>query len=181
MVLIRLEADIKRLKADLQASRQTEQELRGQLTSLSSGERGLKVEVCQLQQDNENLQTKLHNLVTARQQDKQNIGQLEKKLIEEKKCKAQLDSQLAQERKNKKAEEVATARALALATQARSGECTDSCKSKRRESENDLKQMKRELKLREEQIRQIDREAQVCICSIYIHLYIRMCTRYMIQ
>lgn len=158
----RLEADIKRLKADLQTSRQTELDLRAQITSISSSERGLKAEVGQLQQDNENLQTKLHNLVTARQQDKQNVTLLEKKLAEEKKSKGQLESTLTAERKNKKQEDAATARAMALATaNSRSnGECTDSCKSKRRDLENDTKQAKRELKLREEQLRQMDREAQ---------------------
>ncbi|RWS25876.1 macoilin-like isoform X1 [Leptotrombidium deliense] len=150
--ILRLEADIKRLKADLQASRQCELELRGQITSL-------RAENSQLLQDNENLQTKLHNLVTARQQDKQNVTQLEKKLIEEKKLKLGLETQLMAERKAKKAEEAATARAVAIATAAR-GECTETCKIKRRELENDLKQLRRELKLREDQLRQIDREAQ---------------------
>ncbi|RWS02794.1 Macoilin-1-like protein, partial [Dinothrombium tinctorium] len=150
--ILRLEADIKRLRADLQASLKAEVDLRGQITSI-------KAENLQLQQDNENLQTKLHNLVTARQQDKQNVTQLEKKLIEEKKIKVGLETQLVAERKAKKAEEAATARAVAIAAATR-GECTESCKAKRRELENDLKQLKRELKLREEQLRQIDREAQ---------------------
>lgn len=131
------------------------------MNSLVSSERGTKAEVMQLQQDNENLQTKLHNLVTARQQDKQNMTLLEKKLIEEKKQKALLETQFAAERKAKKAEEAATARAVAIASASRAAECTDSCKSKRRDLDNDLKQVKRELKLREEQIRQMDRETQV--------------------
>lgn len=126
-----------------------------------ASERTQRAEIAQLQQDNENLQTKLHNLVTARQQDKQNVSQLEKKLQEEKKAKGGLENQLAAERKNKKAEEAATARALALATASRPGECTEGCKAKKRELENDLKQVRRELKLREEQLHQIDREAQV--------------------
>lgn len=148
----------------MQASRQLEQELRAQINSLISSDRGMKLEVSQLQQDNENLQTKLHNLVTARQQDKQTIAQLEKKVQEEKKLRASLENQLTSERKAKKVEEAAAARAASIALVAsRSSECTDNCKSKRRELENDLKQFKRELKLREDQLRQIDREAQVRI------------------
>lgn len=54
----RLEADVKRLKTDLQASRQMEQELRSQLHNLSAGERSVKNELLQLQQDNESLQNK---------------------------------------------------------------------------------------------------------------------------
>lgn len=166
LIILKLEADIKRLKADLQGSRQTEQELRSQINSLTSDDRGSKAEISQLLQDNENLQTKLHNLVTARQQDKQNINLLEKKILEEKKNKASLETQLSTERKAKKDVEVASAnRTLAIAAAARTGDCTENCKAKRRELDNDLKQLKRELKLREEQLRQLDREAQVCFIT----------------
>ena len=54
----RLEADIKRLKADLQSSRATEQELRSQINSLSISERATKLELSQLRQDNDSLQAK---------------------------------------------------------------------------------------------------------------------------
>lgn len=59
---------------------------------------------------------RLHNLVTSRQQDKQNIIGLEKKLNEEKKIRNGVEVQLNSERKAKKAEEAAAARAVALAT-----------------------------------------------------------------
>lgn len=59
---------------------------------------------------------RLHNLVTSRQQDKQNIIGLEKKLNEEKKIRNGVEAQLNSERKAKKAEEAAAARAVALAT-----------------------------------------------------------------
>lgn len=155
----RLEADVKRLKTDLQASRQTEQELRSQLHSLSAGERSVKSELLQLQQDNENLQNKLHNLVTARQQDKSNVSQLEKRLQEERKLRGVLETQLSQERKAKKAEEAAAARAAVAMATARS-ECTESCKARRRDLENDVRQLRRDLKVREEQLRAMEREAQ---------------------
>lgn len=154
----RLEADIKRLKADLQASRQCEQDLRTQIHNITVGERSVKNELLQLQQDNENLQNKLHNLVTARQQDKQTISQLEKKLQEERKMRTMFENQLNSERKAKKAEEAAAARAVAMAT-ARN-ECTESCKSRRRDLENDMKQLKRDLKMRDEKIQQMERQAQ---------------------
>lgn len=54
----RLEQDVKRLKADLQANRQLESELRSQLSSLSSQDRSLRSELGQLRQDNELLQSK---------------------------------------------------------------------------------------------------------------------------
>lgn len=53
-----LEQDVKRLKADLQANRQLESELRSQLSSLSSQDRSLRSELAQLRQDNELLQNK---------------------------------------------------------------------------------------------------------------------------
>ena len=62
---------------------------------------------------------RLHNLVTSRQQDKQNIAMLEKKIIEERKLKTSIETQLAAERKAKKAEEAAAARAVAMATASR--------------------------------------------------------------
>lgn len=54
----RLEADIKRLKSDLQSSRQLEQELRSQVNTLLNGERQAKGDIQQLQHDNEQLQSK---------------------------------------------------------------------------------------------------------------------------
>ncbi len=54
----RLEQDIKKLKADLQASRQVEQDLHSQISSLSSAERSMRSELGQLRQENELLQNK---------------------------------------------------------------------------------------------------------------------------
>lgn len=54
----RLEQDIKKLKADLQASRQLEQDLRSQISSLSSAERNMRSELGQLRQENELLQNR---------------------------------------------------------------------------------------------------------------------------
>lgn len=54
----RLEQDVKKLKADLQASRQVEQDLRSQIGSLGSSERSIRSELGQLRQENELLQNK---------------------------------------------------------------------------------------------------------------------------
>lgn len=53
-----MEQDIKKLKADLQASRQLEQDLRSQISSLSSAERNMRSELGQLRQENELLQNR---------------------------------------------------------------------------------------------------------------------------
>ena len=55
---LRLETDVKKLKADLQSSRNTEQELRIQVNGLMASEKASRSELFQLQQDNENLQNK---------------------------------------------------------------------------------------------------------------------------
>jgi len=59
---------------------------------------------------------RLHNLVTSRQQDKQNISILEKKMNEERKMRAGIELQLTTERKAKKVDEAAAARAIAMAS-----------------------------------------------------------------
>lgn len=51
-------------------------------------------------------------------------------------------------------------------------ECSsDSCKIKRTELENELKQLKHDLKMREEKLRQMERETQV-ICVIQWHFLV---------
>lgn len=60
----------------------------------------------------------MQNLVRARQQDKQNMVTMEKKLADEQKVKAQVEQQLQQERKQKKAEEASRNAAAAAAAAA---------------------------------------------------------------
>jgi hypothetical protein len=57
-ILCRLENDVKRLKTDLQISRNTEQELKSQINSFICSDKNTRSELYQLQQDNENLQNK---------------------------------------------------------------------------------------------------------------------------
>ncbi|XP_048848553.1 macoilin-1-like [Brienomyrus brachyistius] len=157
--LVRLEQDIKRLKADLQASRQVEQDLRSQIGSLSSTERSVRSELSQLRQDNELLQNKLHNAVQAKQKDKQTISQLEKRLKAEQEARLAAEKQLAEEKKRKKLEEATAARAVALAAASR-GECSDAFRSRIRELESECKKLSMDMKLKEEQIRELEMRAQ---------------------
>ena len=60
----KLEADVKRLKSELQSSRCLEQELRSQIASLSFSDRTTKSELYQLRQENENLQSKYVSWLT---------------------------------------------------------------------------------------------------------------------
>ncbi|KAI1231142.1 hypothetical protein IHE44_0008075 [Lamprotornis superbus] len=157
--LLRLEQDIKKLKADLQASRQVEQELRSQVSSLSSAERGTRAEMGQLRQENELLQSKLHNTVQMKQKDKQTISQLEKKLKAEQEARSFVEKQLMEEKKRKKLEEATAARAVAFAAATR-GECTETLRSRIRELEGECKKLSLDIKVKEEQIRELDMKVQ---------------------
>ncbi|KAI4818054.1 hypothetical protein KUCAC02_011419 [Chaenocephalus aceratus] len=157
--LVRLEQDVKRLKADLQANRQLESELRSQVSSLSSQDRSLRSELGQLRQDNELLQNKLHSAVQAKQKDKQTISQLEKRLKAEQEARALAEKQLAEERKRKKMEDATAARAVALAAATRV-ESTDSLRGHIRELEMECKKLSMDLKLKEEQTRDLEGKCQ---------------------
>ncbi|XP_060915013.1 macoilin-1-like isoform X1 [Labrus mixtus] len=157
--LIRLEQDVKRLKVDLQTNRQLESELRSQLSSLSSQDRSLRSELGQLRQDNELLENKLHSAIQAKQKDKQTMAQLEKRLKIEQEARAQAEKQLAEERKRKKMEEATAARAIALAAATRV-ESTDSLRGRIRELETECKKISLDVKLKEEQLRDLEGKCQ---------------------
>ncbi|XP_030627306.1 macoilin-2 [Chanos chanos] len=157
--LVRLEQDVKKLKADLQASRQVEQDLRSQLGSLGSSERTVRSELNQLRQENELLQNKLHNAVQAKQKDKQTVGQLEKRLKAEQEARAAAEKQLADEKKRKKLEEASAARAVALAAASR-GECTETLRRRISELETECKKLTMDIKLKEDQMRELELKVQ---------------------
>ncbi|XP_037342811.2 macoilin-2 isoform X2 [Pungitius pungitius] len=157
--LVRLEQDVKKLKADLQASRQVEQDLRSQIGSLGSAERTVRTELGQLRQENELLQNKLHNAVQAKQKDKQAVGQLEKRLKAEQEARGTAEKQLADEKKRKKLEEATAARAVALAAASR-GECTDTLRRRISELETECKKLTLDIKLKEDQIRELELKVQ---------------------
>ncbi|XP_062324713.1 macoilin-2 [Osmerus eperlanus] len=157
--LVRLEQDVKKLKADLQASRQVEQDLRSQIGSLGSAERSVRSELGQLRQENELLQNKLHSAVQAKQKDRQSVGQLEKRLKAEQEARAAAEKQLADDKKRKKLEEATAARAVALAAASR-GECTDTLRRRVSELEAECKKLTMDIKLKEDQIRDLEMKVQ---------------------
>uniref|UniRef100_A0AAY4AUE0 Macoilin n=1 Tax=Denticeps clupeoides TaxID=299321 RepID=A0AAY4AUE0_9TELE len=157
--LLRLEQDMKRLKAELQASRQVEQDLRGQLGSVGSAERSVRSELGQLRQENELLHNKLHSAVQAKQKDKQTLGQLEKRLKAEQEARATAEKQLSEEKKRKKLEEATAARAVALAAASR-GEGTEVLRRRIGELEMECKKLAKDIKLKEDQIREMELKVQ---------------------
>jgi len=101
-LVIKLESDVKRLKCDLQLSRNRENELRDQIVSYMSNERGLKSEISSLLVDKSQLEARINSLISAKAGDKQTLSSLEKKLAEEKKARSDFQVKLETERKNKK-------------------------------------------------------------------------------
>ncbi|XP_034934648.1 macoilin isoform X2 [Chelonus insularis] len=157
----KLETDIKRLKADLQSSRQTEQELRSQINTLLSEERQTKDDMQQLQHDNDQLQTKLQGLTTARQLDKQMISSLERRIAEERRQRNAREASLVSERRARRVAEDARS-AIPPPPPLIRQECTDACKSRRGQMEQDLKNLRREIRNKEEKCLSLEKETTHC-------------------
>ena len=119
-LMIKLESDVKRLKCDLQLSRNRENELRDQIVcymsrcllvsmsrslfvqSLYFSERSLKSEISSLLVEKSGLESRINNLISTRAGEKQTLSSLEKKLAEEKKQRSDFQLKLETERKSKK-------------------------------------------------------------------------------
>ncbi|XP_041316735.1 macoilin isoform X3 [Pyrgilauda ruficollis] len=102
---------------------------------------------------------RLHNAVQMKQKDKQMISQLEKKLKAEQEARTFVEKQLMEEKKRKKLEEATAARAVAFAAATR-GECTETLRSRIRELETECKKLSLDIKLKEEQIRELEIKVQ---------------------
>lgn len=150
----RLETDVKRIRNDLQNSRASEQELRLQVAALTTSEKVSKGEISALQREIEELQQRIQNLQSSRMSEKQNLSNLERRLADERRTRSNLEAQLSQERKCRKQEE---ARAAQVAAQT-SRECTDSCKARRRELENELNECRTAKHWAEEKYKQVERD-----------------------
>ncbi|XP_043275964.1 macoilin-1 isoform X2 [Venturia canescens] len=158
----KLEADIKRLKSDLQISRQIEQELRSLINNLVIGERQAKKEIQQLQNDNEQLQNKLHGLVTARQVDKQTMSSLERRIAEERRQRTACEASLVSERRARRvAEEARSSIPPPLPPLVRQ-ECTDACKSRTAQMDQDIKTLRREIKSKDERCQALEKDSSRC-------------------
>ncbi|XP_072311328.1 macoilin-1 isoform X2 [Eucyclogobius newberryi] len=106
----KLEQDMRRLKAELQSSRQTEQELKGHLCNLSNSERSMRPELDLLREANMLLHTKLLCLGKTKHRDKQTSALLEKKTRAETEARLSVERQLSELQIQKKDE--AAARSL---------------------------------------------------------------------
>ncbi|RXN24280.1 macoilin-like protein [Labeo rohita] len=99
--MLKLEQEMRKLKGELQASRQNEQELRSHICNLTNSEHSLRPEVSLLRHANELLQNKIQCLTKSRQKDKQNCSLLEKKIRMETEARVAVEKQLAEVRAQK--------------------------------------------------------------------------------
>uniref|UniRef100_A0A023F247 Macoilin n=1 Tax=Triatoma infestans TaxID=30076 RepID=A0A023F247_TRIIF len=183
---LRLESEVKRLKSELQSSRQSESELRSQLNSAYSSEKQARGELSSLHHHNEELQAKVQSLSSARASDRANVSSLEKRLAEERRLRSAAEAQLSQERNKAKraTQEAAAAQQAAVQAaqvaaaaaahhhqqqqqqqqQVTRGDCSsESCRARRREMDTEIKVLRRDLKLKEEICASTDRELQSLI------------------
>jgi len=114
-LMLKLESDVKRLKCDLQLSRNRENELREQIVCYMSSERSLKSEISSLLVEKSTHEARINSLISSRAGEKQALSSLEKKLLEERKQRSDFQLKLETERKNKK--EANAERAVAVAQQ----------------------------------------------------------------
>ncbi|KAF7266565.1 macoilin-1 [Rhynchophorus ferrugineus] len=162
--LQRLEAETRKLKSDLQQSRASEQELRIQVASLTTSEKGTKGELSLLQRVIEDLREQMQNATVSKQLDKQSISNLERKITEERKLRSSLECQLNQERKNRKQDEARLAQVTAQ--QSSRAECTDMCKARRRELESELTECRQAQRWAEDRFKDMELENQSLLQQI---------------
>lgn len=117
-LICKMESDIKKLKVDLQLSRNKENDLRDQIVSFMTGERTLKSEISNLQVEKSLLESRVKGLMSTRADEKATLSSLERKLAEERRQKTDFQIKLETERKVKK--EAASAEKTAQQNQTRS-------------------------------------------------------------
>ncbi|KXJ17085.1 macoilin isoform X2 [Exaiptasia diaphana] len=152
--VVLLENDIKRVKVELQTSRQCESELRTNMHSLMANERSAKIELQQLKSENISIQHKINTLNSNRQQDRNTISSLERKLKTERDARLLAENQLREERKKQKAE------CAAQKQREDTTNCHDACISLREEMEEETRQLRMLLSEKDDEIKRLDLETE---------------------
>lgn len=133
---LKLEADVKKYRAELSHMKQIENELRQKLESNLTTKSCLQAK----QKECDELEKRIQELTNGRHADMLQLQTIERRLAEERRQKQSLDAQLNNEKKARKIAEEKAARP----------ECSAQCKQRKQQMDEDLKQMRRELKTTEE-------------------------------
>ncbi|KAM7367768.1 hypothetical protein PAMP_014045 [Pampus punctatissimus] len=152
----KLEQELRKLKSDLQVSRQNEQELRSHICNLTNSERSLRPEVSLLRQSNILLQSKILCLTKTKQRDKQTSAMLEKKTRAETEARLSFEKQLAELQAQKMEEAANTARSL---TNRQEHSETQMLRKRVKDLETEYKQLQLEYQVKESRV--VDLESDV--------------------
>ncbi|XP_008395755.1 macoilin-1 isoform X1 [Poecilia reticulata] len=153
----KLEAELRRLKGELQTSRQSEQELRSHICNLTNSERSLRPEVSLLRQSNMLLQSKILCLTKTKQRDKQTSALLEKKTRAEAEGRLSAEKQLAELQAQKLEEAANAARTLTN----RQEHCETQMLRKRvKDLETEYKQLQLEYQVKESRVVDLERDIE---------------------
>ncbi|XP_013881374.1 macoilin-1 [Austrofundulus limnaeus] len=153
----KLEAELRRLRGELQVSRQSEQELRSHVCNLTNSERSLRPEVSLLRQSNMLLQSKILCLTKTKQRDKQTSMMLEKKSRAEAEARLAAEKQLAELQAQKLEEAASAARSLTN----RQEHCETQMLRKRvKDLETEYKQLQLEYQVKETRVVDLEREIE---------------------
>lgn len=168
----KLEADVQRLNQAVEKQKSSEVQLRTQVSDLKN----LRKELDDLRTENNDLKTKYDSVNTQRQRDKQRLTDLEKSLNDERQTKQRLESQIKTEKSmTKKLQDDLTKMSLSPPTKS---ECTEQCLKRKRDLENETRDIRRLLNDKEERIKMLDneiktlkyRESQADTEVLYQHL-----------
>ncbi|KAG7222714.1 hypothetical protein INR49_026323 [Caranx melampygus] len=147
--MTKLEQEMRRLRSELQASRQSEQELRSHVCNLTNSERSLRPEVSLLRQSNMLLQSKILCLTKTKQRDKQTSVMLEKKTRAETEARLSAEKQLAELQAQKLEEAASAARSL---TNRQEHSETQMLRKRVKDLETEYKQLQLEYQVKESRV-----------------------------
>uniref|UniRef100_A0A4W4FUD5 Uncharacterized protein n=1 Tax=Electrophorus electricus TaxID=8005 RepID=A0A4W4FUD5_ELEEL len=154
----KLEQEVRKLKVELQTSRQNEQELRSHICNLTNSESSLRPEVSLLRHANELLQSKLQYLTKSRQKDKQSCAMLEKKSRAESESRVAVEKQLAEVRSQKFDE-------AAFLLRSASNSETQLLRKKARDLDTEYKQLQLDYQGKENRVLALEKEVEVKLCE----------------
>ncbi|UJR38171.1 hypothetical protein I4U23_030847 [Adineta vaga] len=147
----KLEADIQRLNQTVDKQKTSEMQLRTQITDLKN----LRKEFEDIRIENNELKTKYDAVNVQRQRDKQRLTELERNFNEERQTKQRLELQIKTEKTlTKKLQDDLTKLSLTPAK----NECTEQCLKRKRDFENDTREIRRLLNDKEDRIKLLDNE-----------------------
>ncbi|XP_053301782.1 macoilin [Pleuronectes platessa] len=153
----KLEQELRKLRGELQASRQSEQELRSHMCNLTNSERSLRPEVSLLRQSNILLQGKILCLTKTKQRDKQSGVMLEKKTRAETDARLFAEKQLAEVQAQKLEEAASSARSLTN----RQEHCETQMLRKRvKDLETEYRQLQLENQVKENRVVDLERDVE---------------------